>query len=120
LTLLWLNGKIKQKIDMNRNYELVVILDPDTKGEEQEKLLKKYQTQITEAEGKIFQVQGLGKKELACPVAKKEAGVFWVVDFSSPANLIPTLKQKLQLEDKILRYLLVVKEEPVKEKASKA
>lgn len=105
---------------MNRNYELVVILDPDTKGEEQEKLLKKYQSQITEAKGKIFQAKELGKKELAYPVAKKETGIFWVVDFSSPANLVPSLKQKLQLEEKVLRYLLVVKEEPAKEKASKA
>ncbi len=95
---------------MNRNYELVVILDPEAKAEEQEKLLTKIKKFITDAEGKVSQAKEWGKKELFSPIAKKNAGIFYVLDFSAPAAAVSSLRQKLQLEEKVLRFLLVAGE----------
>lgn len=95
---------------MTRNYDLVVILDPEIKAEEQEKLLSKIKKFISDAEGKILEVKEWGKKQLAYPVSKKETGLFVEFSFSFPSQSAPFLRQKLQTEEKILRYLLVVEE----------
>ena len=95
---------------MNRNYELVVILDPELKDEEQEKLLNKIKDQIAEAEGKVLETKKWGRKELAFPISKKTAGVYYLLNFSASVSSILSLRQKLQLEDKILRFLMVIEE----------
>ncbi|HUV72074.1 MAG TPA: 30S ribosomal protein S6 [Clostridia bacterium] len=96
---------------MNRNYELVVILDPELKGKEQEELLEKIKKQISALEGKVTKVEEWGKKELAYPLAKKGIGIFYVLEFSAPANFASSFREKLKLEEKVLRFLVLVKEE---------
>jgi len=110
LTIKWLEGKIIKV--MNRTYELVLILDPEVKEAEQEKLLTKIKKQITDSEGKIVETKQWGRKELAYPLAKKRAGVFYILNFGLSAERVSPLKQKIQLEDTVLRFLLVVKETP--------
>jgi len=95
---------------MNRNYELVVILDPEMKAEEQEKLLAKIKKFIADAGGKISTSKEWGKKELAFPIAKSGAGVFHLLNLIASTTFIPSLRQKLKLEEKILRFLLVAEE----------
>ncbi|MGB9637596.1 MAG: 30S ribosomal protein S6 [Microgenomates group bacterium] len=95
---------------MERKYDLVVILDPEIPTEEQEKLLTKIKKFITDFDGKLLKEKKWGKSELAYPISKKKVGFFMEFSFSfSPTN-IRFLKQKLQAEEKILRYLLVLEE----------
>jgi len=102
---------LKDKIyGMTRNYDLVVILDPEIKAEEQEKLLSKIKKFITDAEGKVSEVKEWGKKQLTYLISKKETGLFVELNLSLPSESAPFLRQKLQTEEKILRYLLVVEE----------
>lgn len=95
---------------MKRVYELVLILDPELKAEEQKKLLEKVKKFISDAEGEISNSNELGKKDLAYPIKKSRTGVFYMFDLTAPAEKVPSLKQKIQLEEKILRYLLTVDE----------
>lgn len=95
---------------MNRTYELVVILEPEIKAEEQEKLLAKISKTITDLKGEFSGTKELGKKELAYPISKRKEGIFVEMKFSLPSNNTPSLRQKLQPEERILRYLLVVEE----------
>ena len=95
---------------MERKYDLVVILDPDLKTEEQEKLLAKIKKIITDLEGKVSSTKEWGKKDLSYSIAKKKSGVFYILNIEIPPAGVVSLRQKLSLEEKILRYLLVVKE----------
>lgn len=95
---------------MIRNYDLVVILDPEITAEEQEKLLSKIKKFITDAEGKVSEVKEWGKKQLAYLISKKETGLFVELKVALASESAPFLRQKLQTEEKILRYLLVVEE----------
>lgn len=94
---------------MNRDYELVVILDPDIKAEAKEKLLSVITRTVTDSEGKILELKEWGKKELAYPIAKKTAGLFYLIQITSPSEKISSIKQKFQIDDSILRYLLVLR-----------
>ncbi|PIV00873.1 30S ribosomal protein S6 [Candidatus Shapirobacteria bacterium CG03_land_8_20_14_0_80_39_12] len=95
---------------MTKTYELVVILDPELKTEEQEKLLAKIKKIITDLEGKVSSTKEWGKKDLSYSIAKKKSGVFYILNIEIPPAGVVSLRQKLSLEEKILRYLLVVKE----------
>ncbi len=92
---------------MNRNYEMVVILSPELSAAEQEKLLEKIKKQIADSEGKISQAKDLGKKDLAYPIKKKKEGIFHLVEFSAPGPALLSLRQKLLLEENVLRYLVI-------------
>lgn len=95
---------------MNRNYELVVILDPDVVAKEQEELLSKIKKIISDSEGQVIAVKDWGKKEFTYPISKRKAGLYHVINFSLPASTTLSLKQKLSSEEGILRYLLIVDE----------
>jgi len=82
-------------------------LDPDLKTEEQEKLLAKIKKLVAEAKGEISGTKEWGKKELAYPIAKRSFGIFVEMNLSLPASQTPSFRQKLQTEEKIVRYLLV-------------
>jgi small subunit ribosomal protein S6 len=95
---------------MNRNYQLVVILDSEQKAEAKEKLQEKLKKLITDFEGKTIKSKDLGKKELAYPIAKKNFGDYFVFTFEMPVEKTTGFKQKIQLDEDIIRFLLIVKE----------
>lgn len=85
-------------------------MDPELKTEEQEKLLSKVKKIISETEGKTASVKEWGKRELAYRVSKRNSGFFVEFDFASSSSSAPLILKKLQTEEQILRYLLVVGE----------
>ena len=85
-------------------------MSPEQNTEEQEKLLTKIKKFITDTKGEISKVDNLGKKELVYPISQKRVGFFSVVEFSTSGEVLLSLRQKLQLEKDILRFLLVAKE----------
>ena len=101
---------------MNKNYELVVILDPENSAEEQEKLLSKIKKVITDAEGKVSEAKEWGKKEFAYPIKKRRMGFFWLLTLDLPPEKVSPLRQKLSVEDKVLRYLMVNKQDKARPK----
>ena len=94
-----------------KNYELVAILGSEIKTEDQEKLVTRIKKIITDAGGKITVSDTWGKKDFAYLIKKTGSGDYFYFEFSSEPLAINSLKQKLQLEEKILRYLLTVVEE---------
>lgn len=103
---------------MERSYELVVILDPELKTEEQEKLVNKIKKVISEA-GELKTSKEWGKRELTYPISKKKEGSFWLYEFHCSPENVSSIKQKFQLEEKILRYLLTTFEKKVLPSAGK-
>lgn len=94
-----------------RDYELTLVLDPDLKTEEQKKLQTKIAKLITDFKGKIAKKDEWGKKELSYPIKKKKMGVYfcWFVKLLPEA--VGQLDKKLKLEESIMRYLIIKKEE---------
>jgi len=95
---------------MNRKYDLVVILEPELKAEEQEKLLAKIKKTITDLKGELSENVKLGVKQLTYPISKKKEGIFVELKLNLPADKTLSFRQKLQGEEQILRYLMVAEE----------
>lgn len=94
-----------------RGYELVVIFSPKDSAEDRKKLLGKIKEDVEKAKGKIEKEEEWGRKELVYPIKKELEGVYFLFSLSLPAEQVANFEKKLKLEEKILRYLLVRKEE---------
>lgn len=93
---------------MQRKYELMLILEPELKKEEQEKLLEKVKSYLGKA--KVSEEKDWGVKDLAYPIKKQRRGIFCWLSFASEPQALPDFLKKLKLEERILRNLLVNKE----------
>ncbi len=101
------------------NYELVYILSPKLSDNDAEKKAQDFNQQIKENTTEIVLEDFWGKKDLAYPIKKLEQGYYVLLQFKAERENIKKIDKKLKLEDEIIRYLLIKKDEfaPEKKKA---
>lgn len=93
-----------------KDYELVLVIDPDLAGADQKKLVSKIKKIIEELKGKVGKTDEWGKKELAYPIKKKNLGYYFLLEVKLPSTAPAEIENKLKLEERLMRYLLVKKE----------
>lgn len=90
-----------------RKYELVFILAPNLKAEEQKKEIAKVEKAIESLKGKLEKKEIWGKKELAYPIRKFKEGIYVKFDLRLPEKKIRDWRGKIKRENKIIRHLLI-------------
>ncbi|MDI9595930.1 MAG: 30S ribosomal protein S6 [Candidatus Caldatribacteriota bacterium] len=96
-----------------RNYELMLLLNPNLQEEETSALLEKIQQTITTNQGKIIKVDQWGKKTLAYEIKKFQEAIYVIIDFELDPENIAVLERSIKFEEKIIRYLIVLGQEKV-------
>ncbi len=94
-----------------RNYEGVFILNPDLAGDAAKGAVTQVQELVTKNGGKVDGLQEWGKRRLAYKIGKKQEGNYLVVNFQMDTQQTKKLEQSLRLNDQIMRYLLVNKDD---------
>ncbi len=94
-----------------RNYEGVFILNPDLAADAAKGAVAQVQELVTKNGGRVDGLQEWGKRRLAYKIAKKQEGNYLVVNFHMDTQQTKKLEQSLRLNDQIMRYLLVTKDE---------
>jgi small subunit ribosomal protein S6 len=91
-----------------KNYEVVYIFDSAV-GEDriQEKLGKYHELLTGPGQGEITATDVWGRRQLAFPINKKNAGTYVVVQFRSAEDALPEFERLLKLDEELLRYLVV-------------
>lgn len=89
-----------------RDYELVLIVNPELGEEKIKKTIELVEKLITSLEGKIEKKTDWGKRELAYPIKKQTLGSYFLMDLKLPAKAPVKINQKLRLEEELLRYYL--------------
>lgn len=92
---------------MNK-YESVVIINPNVEETALKALIEKFQTLIN-TDGKVEQVNELGKKKLAYEVKKNKEGYYVVYDFEANPNLIAELERNYRITDEVIKFIVVKK-----------
>jgi small subunit ribosomal protein S6 len=96
------------------NYETVLIvdalLDDAVRNDEFEKV-----TSLIRQRGELTHVAKWGKRKLAYPIRAKWHGDYAVFSFQGDGALVKELEQGLLLNEKVLRFLTVRMDMPVKE-----
>ena len=107
---------------MNR-YEMIYIIDTGLEEAARKELIEKVSALIEKNGGEIEKVdETWGKRRLAYAIDYKTEGWYVLVTFKAPVELPRELERNLQINENVLRYLivkLVEKRSSVKPRANK-
>lgn len=92
-----------------RNYETVIILNPELNEEENKAVIEKFSGLIS-ANGEVQKVDLWGKRKLAYLVEDFSEGFYVYVEFATEPDFIKELERNYKISDAIIRYLVVNKE----------
>ena len=92
---------------MNRTYELMFILRPDTPEEDQDKLVSTLESAITAASGTLKSVDKLGKRRLAYSVRRFHDGFYILLTIEGAGGLIHELERRLRVTEQVIKFLTV-------------
>jgi len=90
-----------------RQYELMVIIDPEVEERTVEPSLQKFLTVVTNDGGTIDNVDIWGRRRLAYDIQKKSEGIYAVVNFTSSPAAAAELDRQLGLNETILRTKII-------------
>lgn len=86
-----------------RQYELMVILDPEVEERTVAPSLDKYLSVISTDGGSVDKVDIWGRRRMAYEISKRSEGIYAVVDFSSTPATAKELERQLGLNEAVLR-----------------
>lgn len=92
---------------MNK-YESVVIINPNVEESALKELIERFQTLIN-TDGKVEQVNELGKKKLAYEVKKNKEGYYVVYEFEANPSLIAELERNYRITDEVIKFIVIKK-----------
>jgi small subunit ribosomal protein S6 len=90
-----------------RDYELMVVLDPNLDDAAIEALNTRIQNMVTQRGGVIENVESWGRKRLAYPIGRNRDGVYILSRFQIPPNAATEIERALKLTESVIRHLLV-------------
>ncbi|MBA3309500.1 MAG: 30S ribosomal protein S6 [Nocardioidaceae bacterium] len=86
-----------------RNYELMVILDPDLEERTVEPSLEQYLNLVRQDGGSVESVDVWGRRRLAYEIDKNAEGIYAVVALSAEPATVSELDRQLGLNESVLR-----------------
>jgi small subunit ribosomal protein S6 len=90
-----------------RNYEVGLIVHPDTNTETFNELLEKVKRWIAEAGGSVSKVDLWGKRRMAYAIRKQHDGLYAFVYADIPAAATKTIERNLRLTEQVLRFSII-------------
>jgi small subunit ribosomal protein S6 len=97
-----------------RIYEEMFIIRPDAVEEEIDAYIEQVKQVIAGAGGTVDKVEKWGKRKLAYRVAKREEGIYILLQFSAGPDSVRELERRLRVSDLVLKYLTVRIDEKLK------
>jgi len=90
-----------------RQYEMMVILDPEVDERTVKPSLEKYLAVVTNDKGTVDNLDVWGRRRLAFPIKKKSDGIYAVINFTAESATAKELERQLGLNETILRLKLL-------------
>ena len=90
-----------------RQYELMVILDPELDDRTVQPSLERFLKVVTTDGGSVDNVDIWGRRRLAYDIKKKSEGIYTVVNFTAEPATAQELDRQLNLNESIMRTKLL-------------
>jgi small subunit ribosomal protein S6 len=97
---------------MTRPYEVVYIFDPALDEATINQKLTQFHAMVQLPASDAPQVNHWGKRTLSYPIKKRDTGYYVVANFAAEGTALPEFERALKLDDGVLRYLIVLNDEP--------
>ena len=94
---------------MNK-YESVIIIDPNLEQEVTKEVIKKFENLIN-TDGKVENIDEMGKRKLAYEIKKNKEGYYVVYNFEAKPELIAELERQYRITDEVIKFIVVKNEE---------
>lgn len=94
-----------------RDYELMVILNPEVEERAIEPTLKKFLEVVTKENGTVDNIDIWGRRRLAYEIQKKNEGIYAVVNFTAEPHTAQELDRILGLNEAVMRTKIIRPEE---------
>jgi small subunit ribosomal protein S6 len=96
-----------------REYELMVIINPEVEDRAVEPTLKKFLEVVTKDNGTVDNVDIWGRRRLAYEIQKKTEGIYAVVAFTASSAATQELDRQLKLSEQVMRTKVLRAEEAI-------
>jgi len=96
-----------------RRYEIYVILQPDLDADQLEARIDRINGYLTGHKGDIIEVARKGKRRLIYPIQKFKQGIDVIYQVELPTVHLGALERQFNLNEDIIRYLIVRLEDVV-------
>ena len=91
-----------------RDYELVIVINPEITDEALDGVIERISRFITESGGAVSNVERWGKKKLAYPIKHFTEGNYVLTRFKMEPKLSKELETNLEISEEVFRHLLIV------------
>jgi small subunit ribosomal protein S6 len=89
---------------MIREYEKVIIINPEIGKDNIEKEITKIENMIKENGGELTSTEKWGSRKFAYPMKNLDTGFYVVFTFKAESEKVELFNEKLKLESDIIRY----------------
>ena len=105
-----------------RVYEELFIVKPDTPEEEVDAYIGQIKDLITTGKGTVDKADKWGVRKLAYRVQKFNEGLYVLIQFSAPSELVKEVERRMRVTDTVIKFITVRIDEKLKkiEKRKKA
>ncbi len=103
-----------------RRYETVFVVNPELSEEQRQPLFDKLKGLLSEDQGMIVEFDEWGHKRLAYEIKKHTRGYYVLMDFCGDGVLVKEIERNMRLDDRVLKYMTVLKDKTVDVEAIKA
>lgn len=86
-----------------RNYEIMMIIDPDVDERQVSPLVEKYTKIVTDANGAVDNVDLWGKRRLAYEINKKSEGIYVVINLTAAPDDVKEMDRRMSIDEQIMR-----------------
>lgn len=91
-------------------YESVIIINPSVEEQGIKDLVKEF-TDLINQNGKVANVNELGKRKLAYEIKKNKEGYYVVLEFEAKPDSIAELERNYRINDNVIKFIVVKKED---------
>ena len=92
---------------MKREYEIGLIINPETADEEAEKIKTSITDILKKGKGTIENIDEWGRKNLAYPIEKHKEGIYVFIKTMAPGDVIAAIERRLKLNEKVMRFIVI-------------
>ena len=96
-----------------RRYETILVAHVDLSEDELTTLIGRYSGIVTGQKGILVKVERWGKRRLAYLIKKQARGFYILIDFAGESAVVNELERNLKIDDKILKFMTVLKDDAV-------
>src|SRR5215469_5664411 len=99
---------------MQRFYEVMFIVRPDTQDEDVDKLIAGFEATVTNGGGTVRSTEKLGRRKLAYTVRKFNEGNYILLTIDADGTVVHELERRLRVSEPVIKFITVRMDEEQK------